>query len=455
MATARHTGRFWTLASLVGSAVLLASCAAGDVPTATPVAAPTAPPAPGAVDYGVPKNPHIAALGPVDLHVLFAADYYQVKPVTAVIAAFMQMYPNVKITVDGLDWGQIPARIRTEIAEGQVSIDLAHQHAFVMGAQGYAEPLDDLWPQIDASTLMPGSIEDTTWKGVHYGVPLDINSLFTIYRKDLYQKAGIPEPGPTWTYAQARADARKLTQNDVYGIAVDPGAWGMSGHVRANGGDLLSADGKTATLATPQASEILQYMSDLIRVDHVSPPPPAAGQRYDPVTQFWAGKVAILWTGPWDLGRIRNEAPAAFKAACPNLSCIGTTTLPHGMTGATTGSVQGGGSLFVPKGAQHKEVAFELMRWYLSPVYQLAMVTDQARYPVLKALYSDPVLTGDPLSAPFFAQLQSAHPYKLEANPQADQAWADAVTAILAGAPAVDTLKSAQQKAQSGLDAVK
>jgi ABC-type glycerol-3-phosphate transport system substrate-binding protein len=106
--------------------------------------------------------------------------------------------------------------------------------------------------------------------------------------------------------------------------------------------------------------------------------------------------------------------------------------------------VQGGGSLFIPKGSRHKEVAFELMRWYLSPVYQMAMVTDQARYPVVASLYRDPRLAADPLIAPYIEQLKTAYPYRLEANAAGNQAWEDAVTAILSGAPAAATLHAAQ-----------
>ena len=339
------------LAVLLALCVLVAACGDGaPTPTAISGLGLTPPPA---VDYGVPKNPHIATLGPVDLHVLFADDYYTVKPVVAVANAFMQMYPNVKITLEGTEWSQIPARVRTEIAGGNVTIDLAHQHAFVMGAQGYAEPIDDLLSQIDTSDLMPGAVEDTVWDGVHYGVPLDINCLFTIYRKDLFQKAGIAEPGPDWTYTQARQDAHKLSHGDFYGIAVSNSSWAMSGHVESNGGRLVAADGRTPTIDLPANITMTQFMADMINVDRVAAPVPPAGQRYDPVELFWAGKAAILWTGPWDLARIRDEAPDSFKTACPNLSCIGTTTLPHGVDGGATGSVQGGGSLFIPKGSKH------------------------------------------------------------------------------------------------------
>jgi ABC-type glycerol-3-phosphate transport system substrate-binding protein len=243
MKTAIRARITWSALAL---SLLISGCESGGVSTPTPIggiAGPTSATAP--LDYGVSKNPAIAALGPVDLHVLFAADYYKTAPVVAVAQAFQAMYPNVKINLDGNEWSQIPARVKTSFAEGTASVDLAHQHAFVMGAQGYAESIDDLWSQVDESSLMPGSIEDTVWNGTHYGVPLDINCLFTIYRKDLFEKAGLKPPGPAWTYAQARDDLKKLTSSNQFGIALTRSAWDTSGLVRANGGALLSNDGKT------------------------------------------------------------------------------------------------------------------------------------------------------------------------------------------------------------------
>ena len=372
------------LCLLVGS-MLLAACDTGTAPAATPT------PVAGALDYGVPKNAKIAALGPVDLHVLFAADYYQVKPVVAVVNAFMQMYPNVHITLEGTDWNQIPARMKTEIAGGTMSIDLAHQHAFAMGAQGYAESIDDLWPAIDASTLSPGSIEDTVWQGVHYGVPLDMNTLFTLYRKDLFQKAGLPEPAPNWTYAQARDYARKLTQGDVYGTVLGNSAWAMFGHILANGGSLLSTDDKTAMIDQPANIQIAQFFGDLINVDHASPGAcgRAAFRPGDGVLVRQGGH-ALDWAvrpGP----ACATRRPTSFKAICPTSPAsaqplcrtvwMARRPAPHRAAAASSS----------PRARRHKEVAFELMRWYLAR-HQLAMVHDQARYPVLQNLYNNPDL---------------------------------------------------------------
>ena len=158
----RRVLRVWVVRLLF----LVAACGGpGVAPTVTAIPTDTVQPATAAnPDYGVPKNPKIAALGPVELHVLFAADYYKVAPVVAVADAFMRMYPNVKINLDGTEWDQIPARIKTEIAEGSDSIDLAHQHAFVMGAQGFAEPMTTSGPNSTRARWSPGRSSTRSWK---------------------------------------------------------------------------------------------------------------------------------------------------------------------------------------------------------------------------------------------------------------------------------------------------
>ena len=92
---------------------------------------------------------------------------------------FQQAYPNIKVELTGYVWQDMPGKVRLAISQGTPP-DVAHQPAFAMGAPGLAEPLDALWQQWGAADqFMPGALEDVSWQGVRYGVPLDINTLFT------------------------------------------------------------------------------------------------------------------------------------------------------------------------------------------------------------------------------------------------------------------------------------
>jgi ABC-type glycerol-3-phosphate transport system substrate-binding protein len=397
-----------------------------------------------------PRNPAIAE-APMTLRVWMAADYADQLPIRDLVNDFQQAYPNVKIELTGYVWQDMAGKVRLAISQG-TSPDVAHQHAFAMGAQGMAEPLDDLWQQWGAADqFMPGALDDVIWQGVRYGVPLDINTLFMIYNKAAFAQAGLAAPGPGYTFAQLRRDLEKLTTADRsrYGIALTSSGWGMYGMVRSNGGELLQErDGKpVVTLDDPKTVEIVKFFAELGKQRLGTLPPLQPRQSDHPVVLFSQRKVALFFSGPWDIVRLKQEAPPEVYAE------IGTAILPVPAAGAPSASVQGGGSLFVPKGAPNRATAFEFMKWAVSDRYALRMAREMGRYPVRNALYADPYFKSEPLLLPFLDQLKTARPHKLEAFAGANSAWGDAVRGAFApGADPAALLADAQRKAQQAID---
>lgn len=397
----------------------------------------------------IPINSTITEQGNLTLDVWMAADYYQTKPVTAVFAAFQQAYPNVKLNVSGYEWGDMQNQVKLAVGTGTAPC-VSHGHPYAVGAQGFAEDVTDLWTAWQQNdTFMESAVQDVTWKERVYGIPLDINTLFTIYNKELFKTAGVPEPTADWTFQDARDAAQKLTKDGVYGTVISASSWAMSGMVVANGTDLLKTENDQikAKLDDPKVIEVLADISELGHKDKVSPIPPQTPRQTDaPVAIFGAEKAAFFFSGPWDLARIRKEAKPDL------IEKVGTAPLPNGMTGQTDGSVLGGGSLWIPKGCKHKDVAFELLKWFTTNSYQMGMVQDQARYPVIAELYNTTYLQNDTLAQPFYEQLKTAAPYALEPYPDAAKAWSDAVRAAMDGGNAADLLRTAQTTAQAAID---
>ena len=133
--------------------------------------------------------------------------------------------------------------------------------------------------------------------------------------------------------------------------------------------------------------------------------------------------MALFFSGPWDLARLKKEAPPDVYAE------VGTALLPVTRADATSASVQGG-SLFVPEGAAHREAAFEFMKWAVSDRYASRLAQEMGRYPVRAALYQAPSWGDDPLLQPFLDQLKTVRPYKLEAYASADRVWDEAARHI-------------------------
>jgi ABC-type glycerol-3-phosphate transport system substrate-binding protein len=412
--------------------ILLASCG-----TAPEIAWPSGAPA---------RNAAIAGT-PIVLRVWMAADYATQPPILDMVADFQRAYPNVKIEITSYTWEEIPSKVRLAISQGNPP-DVAHQHAFVMGAQGMAAPLDDLWQQWGAAgQFMPGAMDDVTWQGVRYGVPLDINALFMIYNKAAFAQAGLTAPGHEYTFKQLRHDLEELTTPDHsrYGMALSASGWDIYGLVRSNGGELSDErSGRLVpTLDDPRVVETLQLLAGVGRDQLGTLPPLQPRQSDHPVVLFSQRKVALFFSGPWDITRLRQEArPEVFAE-------VGTALLPVARPGAPNASVQGGGGLFVPKGAAHREAAFEFMKWAVSDRYALRLAKEMGRYPVRTALYDDPYFKSEPLLAPFLEQLKNARPYRLEAYADIHRIWEDAIRASFApGADAAAILHDAQQRAQ-------
>jgi ABC-type glycerol-3-phosphate transport system substrate-binding protein len=367
------------------------------------------------------------------------------------IADFERAYPNIKVeTRSNILWEDMRKEVELAITQGDPP-DVAHAHAFAYGAQGLAEPVDDLWQAWNAEQeFMPGAMEDVIWKERYYGVPLDIN---TLYNKRLFREAGLPEPSDTWTFDDLSNYASQLSKDDnsQYGFALTSSGWWMCGVINAAGGDLITErDGQIlATLNDQQVRETFEWYRQLGLVDQVATlPPPIVRQSDHPVTLFRTGKVAMFFSGPFDLARLRREAPGMMDD-------VGTTVLPRGNGPIAGASVLGGGSLLVPKGAQHREAAFEFMKWMVAEPYAKRLALELGRYPVRTALYDDPDLQKDALLRPFFTQLKSARAYKLEAYDQANEVWKEAVRSLLDPALSVDEiLTKAQAQAQEEIDEV-
>ena len=420
---------------------------------------------PGSTDYGsteeliagadlsqtiteIPINEDLAGAGDISLDVWLAADYYETEPVQNVINSFREAYPNITINLTGYEWGDMQNQVKLAVGTGTAPC-VSHGHPYAMGAQGFAEDITDLWNEWgQADKFMDSAIMDVTWQDRVYGVPLDINTLFTIYNKELFQQAGVPEPTADWTFQDARAAAEQLTEGDVYGTVISASGWAMSGMVVANGANLITEENGqiTANLDDPKVIEVVDLIAKLGQ-DGLSPIPPQTPRQTDaPVAIFGAGKAAFFFSGPWDIARIRNEGQAGL------IDKVGTAPLPNGMTGETDGSVLGGGSLWIPAGCQNKEAAFELLKWFTTNEYQMNMVADQARYPVIAELYNTDFLQSDELAQPFYEQLETAQPYALEPYADASKAWTDAVRATIDGASAQEQLTQAQSTAQQAIE---
>ncbi|WP_207460492.1 sugar ABC transporter substrate-binding protein [Azospirillum sp. SYSU D00513] len=144
---------------------------------------------------------------------------------------FTKAHPDITLNWVTLEENVLRQRVTTDIATkgGQYDIlTIGTYEVPIWSKQKWLMPLDKLGSNYDADDLLPSIRSGLTIDGTLYAAPFYGESSMIMYRKDLFEKAGLTMPeAPTWTFI---ADAaRKLTDKkaEVYGICLRGKAgWG-------------------------------------------------------------------------------------------------------------------------------------------------------------------------------------------------------------------------------------
>jgi ABC-type glycerol-3-phosphate transport system substrate-binding protein len=382
----------------------------------------------------------------VRLRVLMTDDWGDRPAFLTAVKEFERDHDGVRVEITKLPIRNMADAVRGQVGSGDPA-DLVQWHAYAAGAQGLAEPVDDLWEQagMKESEFFPAAVADVAWGGRIYGVPLDINALVLFYRPDRFAAANLDPPGAGTTFADLERYGPALTSPDGSRrmIALANSYWAAFGWVRANGGELVIVEDGTPrfTLDSPPVVDTLSFLSRMVKGGYAFAPA-GANSSVDSLALFRSGSTAIHASGSWDLAKLDQE----------NLGTpYGAALMPRAATGATQGTVTGGSSMFVPKGSPNRELAFELMRTVISDEHALRLAKEEGRLPVRPRVYTDPFFD-DPALNVVLEQLETARPLFIEAFPEAASAWDAAFNDVLRnGADPATALRAAQDRAEASL----
>ncbi len=150
--------------------------------------------------------------------------------------------------------------------------------------------------------------------GHTYQIPWKCNPIMMMYNRKIFRECGVSAPR---TYDEFFSVARTLREkrNDVSILAPDTTTtwWKRfydfyALYVAASGGKtLLSPDGKTVIFDTESAVRVFSFLQKGFGEGFFPREP-------FPIEPFPGGRVAIVFTGPWNLAYLRDNAPADFEA---------------------------------------------------------------------------------------------------------------------------------------------
>lgn len=358
--------------------------------------------------------------------------------------AYQQTYQHeINVNIQSFIGESIPAKVSRAVLNGTPP-DVVQGHVYAMAGQGLAEPLNREWVEwgdnVDEQFL-PAALQEVTWKETRYGIPLDVYTLVLLYNRDHFEAAGIPPLTGSYTASTLQDVMISLTQpeKEQYGIGLTADPRYVYTWMATAGGDLLAGDsnnGYTFTLDSKSNIDALQFLTSMAKQGY-GPLPTTRPRDYEDARQlFLDGKVSIIMGGPWDIHMIQSSYPD-FP--------LGVAQLPQTPAANSAASVLGSTGLFIPRGGRYQDVAFEFMKWVVSDRYAIPMARQLGRYPAKSWLQTTPYFSENLLLKPFFNQLNSARPYRLDLFPEAQTALSNAIKASFYGEDASQALIKAQQ----------
>jgi multiple sugar transport system substrate-binding protein len=278
--------------------------------------------------------------------------------------AFMEKNPDIKVEQQSIP-ADFDDKVLSAIAGGTppdvVMVFNSNGRLYTWADQGALQPLEDVGGAANVRKLKdwvhPAIWELGTYEGKVYGIAQWEQAYCIYYNKEYFREQGLdPEKG-VQTIEDLLNYAERLTKVSD-GALVRLGYWDTDlwNWVPVFAGRFMDDANQKVVANEPNTVRALEYLVqlrrrlerfDIAKIDEFRR---TFGGGRTPQNPFLVGKLAMNRTGPWDLGTIKNYAPAGFEYGISNLP------IPPGVDGLgvrTYGDIPA-----VPTGATKKEAIF-------------------------------------------------------------------------------------------------
>ena len=282
---------------------------------------------------------------------------------------FTKAHPDITLNWVTLEENVLRQRITTDIATkgGQYDIlTIGTYEVPIWTKQKWLKPLDKLGANYDVEDLLPSIRSGLTTDGTLYAAPFYGESSMVMYRKDLFEKAGLTMPeAPTWSFI---ADAaRKLTdkQNEVYGICLRGKAgWGenmafLSAMANSFGARWFDMNWKPQFNTEPWKQTLTTYLG---LMKDAGPPGASSNGFNENLALFQTGKCAMWIDATVAASFVSN--PAQSKVA----DKVGYALAPDTGLGKRSNWLWAW-SLAVPASSKKGDAAQAFISWATSKEY--------------------------------------------------------------------------------------
>jgi ABC-type glycerol-3-phosphate transport system substrate-binding protein len=188
------------------------------------------------------------------------------------LASFARQNPDIDVVAHDAFPCQDPKTFDAKLAGGQME-DVFYTYFTDARHVVDINQAADLTPYLkdlkSYDTIQKQLRDIYTVDGKVYGIPRTGYSMGLIYNRKLFRKAGLDPDKPPTTWEEVRADAKKIAAlgDGTVGYAdysaQNQGGWHFTAELYSQGGDVVGADGKKATIDTPEGHAVLQTLHDM------------------------------------------------------------------------------------------------------------------------------------------------------------------------------------------------
>jgi multiple sugar transport system substrate-binding protein len=249
--------------------------------------------------------------------------------------------------------------------------------------------LYDLTPVVDEheSEFIPSIMDTVEYEGKKWALPFNTNSGFLFYRTD-----EVPQPPSTWedVYKEAKEKNGLVYQGERYeGLTVD-----FLELLYSAGGKVLSEDGETVEIDSPETREALEFLRDGVEEGAVT----KAVTTYEEESSrraFEAGNATFMrnWPYAYALGKESNIADDFDVARFP------------GFAGNEGAGVVGGYNLGISSYTDNPDGSLAFAEFLVTPAVQKQMFIKATLPATATSVYKDPEVQEE---IPFTTELLKA-----------------------------------------------
>ena len=270
-------------------------------------------------------------------------------------------------------------------------------------------------------------------------LPWGTDAYALFWNKDLFEAAGLDPEKPPATMEELVEMADKLTVTNPDGTLKQLGFipdfdWSHSDlYVRNFGGFWYSDDGSKLTVNSQAMIDAMTWQQQFYTkygVDNIQAFRSGFGEYGSPDAPFYAGKVAMMVEGEWQVG------PNFIPALKPELNYGVISFPPPADHPERAGTIVNQGTVVViPSGAPDKEASAKLLAWMMSPAIVAEEFCFNANLPTNKKAAEDPCFEAlGPKFQVFVDMMASPNAYAVINTPlsfELNDALASAEEAIL------------------------